>query len=174
MTTAKPEDIESLIQFFDQSDWDGLRITSGDCRIHLSKDPSQADRYRSGMHVATPALRADAPPLPLPAPAAAGVASTAGSAASADAVRDVAIPEGMTIVRAPNLGTFYMSPKPGAAPYVTVGQRVDPDMEVCLIEVMKLFTSVRAGVSGTVRKILVQDAEMVEFDQPLLVIEPHA
>ena len=75
-------------------------------------------------------------------------------------------------MRAPNLGTFYRAPKPGAAPYVTVGQTVDADTEVCLIEVMKLFTSVLAGVEGTVRKVLVEDAELVEYDQPLFLIEP--
>ena len=75
-------------------------------------------------------------------------------------------------MRAPNLGTFYRSPKPGAAPYVSVGQTVGADTEVCLIEVMKLFTSVPAGVAGAVRKVLVEDAELVEYDQPLFLIEP--
>ncbi len=75
-------------------------------------------------------------------------------------------------MRAPNLGTFYRSPKPGAAPYVTVGQTVGADTEVCLIEVMKLFTSVLAGVGGAVRRVLVEDAELVEYDQPLFLIEP--
>ena len=51
-------------------------------------------------------------------------------------------------MRAPNLGTFYRAPKPGAPPYVSVGQRVEPTTELCLIEVMKLFTSVAAGVTG--------------------------
>ena len=75
-------------------------------------------------------------------------------------------------VRAPNLGTFYRAPKPGAVPYVSVGQKVDADTEVCLIEVMKLFTNVLAGVAGTVRQILVGDMELVEYDQPLFLVEP--
>ena len=60
-----------------------------------------------------------------------------------------------SLVRAPNLGTFYRAPKPGAAPYVAIGQKVEAETEVCLIEVMKLFTSVCAGVAGTVREVLV-------------------
>ena len=55
---------------------------------------------------------------------------------------------------------------------VTLGQTVGADTEVCLIEVMKLFTSVLAGVEGAVRKVLVEDAELVEYDQPLFLIEP--
>jgi acetyl-CoA carboxylase biotin carboxyl carrier protein len=75
-------------------------------------------------------------------------------------------------VTAPNLGTFYRSPKPGAAAYVDIGQPVEVDTEICLIEVMKLFTAVRAGVTGIVRRICAKDAEMVEFGQTLFYIEP--
>ncbi|MGB0213780.1 acetyl-CoA carboxylase biotin carboxyl carrier protein, partial [Algiphilus sp.] len=77
-----------------------------------------------------------------------------------------------TVVHAPNLGTFYRAPKPGAAPYVEVGQRVEADTEVCLIEVMKLFTPVVAGVAGTVQRVLVEDGDMVEHDQALFHIAP--
>ncbi len=80
----------------------------------------------------------------------------------------------MKTVRATTLGTFYRAPKPGAPPYVSVGDKVDADTEICLLEVMKLFTAVRAGVAGIVREILVRDSEVVEFDQPLFLIEPAA
>ena len=82
--------------------------------------------------------------------------------------------DGLVPITAPNLGTFYRSPKPGAAPYVEVGQRVGEATEVCLIEVMKLFTSVRAGVSGRIAKTCVEDGEMVEFGAPLFLVEPEA
>ena len=72
---------------------------------------------------------------------------------------------------APNLGTFYRSPKPGSPPFVEVGQKVTADTEVCLIEVMKLFTSVKAGTAGTVRHVAAADAELVEGGQVLLYIE---
>lgn len=61
------------------------------------------------------------------------------------------------MVRAPIFGTFYRAPKPGASPYVSIGQKVEPETELCLIEVMKLFTSVTSGVAGTVQKILAED-----------------
>ena len=77
-----------------------------------------------------------------------------------------------TPVTASNLGTFYRSPKPGAAPFVDVGQRVEADTEICLLEVMKLFTSVKAGIAGTVRQISATDAELVEGGQVLFYIEP--
>ncbi len=76
------------------------------------------------------------------------------------------------VVRAPNLGTFYRAPKPGAPPYVSLGQWVEAETELCLIEVMKLFTSVQSGVRGTVKQILAEDSQLVEFGQPLFVIDP--
>ena len=77
-------------------------------------------------------------------------------------------------ITAPNLGTFYRAPKPGAAPYVEVGQHIGEATEVCLIEVMKLFTPVRAGVSGRIAAACVEDGEMVEFGAPLFLVEPEA
>ena len=74
-------------------------------------------------------------------------------------------------MNAPSLGTFYRSPKPGAAPFTQIGELVEPETELCLIEVMKLFTTLRAGVKGRLVSILVEDGLMVEHDQPLFVIE---
>lgn len=66
------------------------------------------------------------------------------------------------------LGTFYSAPKPGAAPFVSVGDQVQPDTVVGIIEVMKLMNSTSAGISGEVVEILVKDGELVEYDQPLM------
>lgn len=83
-------------------------------------------------------------------------------------------PAGHAYVRAANLGTFYRAPKPGAENYVEIGSRVTEETEVCLIEVMKLFTPSIAGVAGTVREVLVKDSMLVEFDQPLFLVELDA
>jgi acetyl-CoA carboxylase biotin carboxyl carrier protein len=68
------------------------------------------------------------------------------------------------------LGTFYRSPAPGDPPFVELGKRVQADDTVCLIEVMKLFSSINAGVDGVVTRILVENGTMVEFGQMLIVI----
>ena len=73
-------------------------------------------------------------------------------------------------VDSPMLGTFYRAPAPGATPFVEVGARVEPETTVCLIEVMKMMNSIRAGVSGTIAEILVDNAELVEEGQPLFRI----
>ena len=75
-------------------------------------------------------------------------------------------------MRAPMLGLFYRASAPGENPFVEVGQRVRADDTVCLIEVMKLFNSIRAGVDGEIVKIPAENGAMVEFDQPLIYIRP--
>ena len=79
---------------------------------------------------------------------------------------------GMTI-ESPMLGVFYRAPSPGAPPFVDVGTRVETDTIVCLIEVMKMMNSVPAGVAGTIAEVHVENAQAVEYGQPLCRVEPR-
>lgn len=101
-----------------------------------------------------------APPPPAQAPE-----QTAAPAASSDKV---------TTIRAPIVGTFYSSPSPDAESFVTVGSRVSQGSVLCIIEAMKLMNEIESEVAGTVVQILVENAEPVEYDQPLFVIEADA
>ena len=80
----------------------------------------------------------------------------------------------LVTVAAPMLGTFYRAEAPGAAPYVEVGARVEPDSVVCLIEVMKMMNAVTAGVSGTVVEVCAENAQLVEHGDPLFRIEAES
>lgn len=166
MSTEKPikvEDLESLIEIFNRSDWDEMHLEADGLEVFLSNNPNAT----GPRHAVAPA------PAPAIAAVPVTVSALAGAAAAPQATSAAAsLPPGMAGVHAPNLGTFYRAPKPGAAPYVEIGQRVEVDTEVCLIEVMKLFTPVRAGVKGIVRSVEVNDGQMVEYEQLLLVIEP--
>ncbi|MGY0005145.1 acetyl-CoA carboxylase biotin carboxyl carrier protein [Micromonospora sp. I033] len=75
-------------------------------------------------------------------------------------------------VRAPVVGTFYRSPEPGAAPFVAVGDVVRPGQVVGIVEAMKLMNEVTAGQAGRVVEVLVEDGKPVEYDQPLIALEP--
>lgn len=167
MTHIKPQEIEALLEAFDNSPWQEMRLKVEGLEVFLSKTPgATAHSEPVAQHPADPAPFATTHATALSAPPHA--VSGGANATSAPAH----VPDHWIAVRAPNLGTFYRAPKPGGAPYVSVGQAISADTEVCLIEVMKLFTSVPAGVAGTVRKVLVEDAELVEYDQPLFLIEP--
>jgi acetyl-CoA carboxylase biotin carboxyl carrier protein len=80
--------------------------------------------------------------------------------------------EGRVAVRAPMVGSFYRRPSPDAAPFVETGARVKAGDPLCLIEVMKLYTTISAPAGGVVEAIAVEDASPVEFDQLLFVIAP--
>jgi acetyl-CoA carboxylase biotin carboxyl carrier protein len=171
MTGIKPEDIEALLEAFDNSEWEELRLKIEGLEVFLSKKPvaRTSPAPPIGHHASHPAPFT---PMHATALSAAPHATALASGAAKAKPFSAEAPDHWVAVRAPNLGTFYRAPKPGAPPYVSVGQRVDAETEVCLIEVMKLFTSVLAGVAGTVRKVLVEDADLVEYDQPLFLIEP--
>lgn len=86
---------------------------------------------------------------------------------------DRKFPEGLAVVRAPMVGTFYRAQSPGAPPYVEVGSAVEPESQVGIIEVMKLMNAIEAGARGVVKEILAANAEPVEHGQPLMLIEPR-
>ena len=78
----------------------------------------------------------------------------------------------MVPVYSPMVGTFYAAPEPSAPPFVELGGKVDEDTTMGLIEVMKVFNSIRSGANGVVAEILVQNAQFVEYGQPLFLIKP--
>lgn len=152
-------DIEILAGLFKAGGWTQLRVESGAISLLLSHDkaaPSLDGAQPANMPVAAPPLGVAQPPT---------MANAHGAQASAGPIDPA-----WTAVKAPNLGTFYRSPKPGSPLFVEVGQRVEAHSELCLIEVMKLFTSVKAGIAGTVRHVAVADADLVEGGQPLFYI----
>lgn len=162
MSDQLARDIEILAELFKAGGWQEVRIESEGISLLFSNDPAAtsigghpvasltASATGSDTTVATAS-----PALPLP------IGATAPDA----------VDPSWTPIKAPNLGTFYRSPKPGSPAFVEVGQHVEADTEVCLIEVMKLFTSVKAGVAGTVRSIAAADAALVEGGQVLLYIQ---
>ena len=162
--TLKQSDIETLVELFAQSDWDEVHIEIDGEEILLSND-SRRDNTAAAIAPAAAVAAPAAAVVPAAATAAAGH-STAPTGAS------VARSANWVAIKAANLGTFYRAPNPEAAPYVTVGASVMAETEICMIEVMKLFTTIRSGMSGTVREICVQDGQMVEFGQDLMWIEP--
>ena len=82
-------------------------------------------------------------------------------------------PDHFVAVRAPMMGTFYRSPAPGAPAFISVGQPVEADTIVCIIEVMKLMNSIAAGVQGVVTHVLVDDGNPVDAGAPLVVLDPR-
>lgn len=154
--------IRVLMEEFTRSGIATLHVRSGDFELLLSNDAGAPSLVTAARAAPVPAQAVPAPPAV--APSAAPAPSAPAPAVSSG------VPDGAVVIAAPNLGTFYRAPKPGAAPYVEIGGRVAAGDEICLIEVMKLFTSVTAGQAGTIVAILAEDGAMVEAGQPLFAL----
>ena len=157
------DDVLHILKLIDESKFDYFQLEVGELKITVSKgDPIPIGSLGSQTATASAPGPAAAAPKPQPTPAAAGAA----------AAKPAAIPEGMLPITAPLLGTFYVAPEPGAPPFVKVGQQITEDTTVGLIEVMKVFNSVRAAVSGTIVEVVAQNGQFVEFGQALFIVKP--
>ncbi|MFM8804268.1 MAG: acetyl-CoA carboxylase biotin carboxyl carrier protein, partial [Planctomycetia bacterium] len=96
------------------------------------------------------------------------------SAAAEAPARESAADARMLVIKSPMVGTFYKASGPDAAPFVKVGDRIGPEKTVCIVEAMKVFNEIPAGVSGQVVAILVENGAPVEFGQPLIKVDPEA
>jgi biotin carboxyl carrier protein len=169
MSEDLARDLMLLAELFKGGGWREIRVETGNVSVLLSTDASA-----EAMSVAT---QTSVRPEPVDGRIASVPPGTRAST-NPDRAREQTKEGGVTnpgwhAITAPNLGTFYRSPKPGSPPFVELGQRVSAETEICLIEVMKLFTSVKAGVAGTIRRIDATDADLVEGGQTLFHIEPE-
>ena len=121
-----------------------------------------AVRIKRGGEVASYSAPAVAPPV---APAAS--AQPAAPAESAEEAR-------MIVVKSPMVGTFYLASSPDSPPFAKVGDRIGPEKTVCIVEAMKVFNEIPAGVSGQIVSVLVENGAPVEFGQPLIKVDPGA
>lgn len=148
--------IRKLIEIVEQSDVAEIEIKEGEhnIRITRSKEPVMMSAPAAPAQMAYEAAPSAAAPQPAaPSEAPAPAAETGHT------------------VPSPMVGTFYASPSPDAGPFVSVGDQVSAGDTLCIIEAMKIMNPIEADVSGTVKKILVQNAEPVEFGQALFIIE---
>ena len=160
--------IALLVETLEHSTFDYLQLTLGELKVTIGKGsapPGMAAAAAAPSAGVVPQALAVAPSLP--APAVAEPKSAPIAAAKASRAED-----GTVAVVTPMIGRFYAKPEPGAAPFVSVGTEVKPDSTVALVEVMKVFTAVCAGVQGVVTEICVQDGQLVEYGQVLFRIRP--
>ena len=164
------KDVRSIISVIDEAQHlEEIELVFAGFRLHVRRGGSGASPAHAPQPAASggPVARAALPAL----------AATTSAPAQAQALAhshppraEVLLAAGEIAIRAPMLGTFYRASAPGEKPFVEVGQKVKADDSVAVIEVMKLFNSIRAGVDGTVVRIDAENASLVEFNQVLIVI----
>ena len=148
--------VKKLIELLEQSNVAEIEIHEGEESVRIS-------RHGGG----TPLLMPQAMPMTIPA-SGSGPSPTPPPASPDDELLDGLAGE---IVRSPMVGTFYRAPAPGSAPFVEEGQKVKPGDTLCIIEAMKILNQIECERGGTVRRILVENGQPVEYNQPLFVIE---
>jgi acetyl-CoA carboxylase biotin carboxyl carrier protein len=153
-------DLKKIVQIMNDNDLVEIEIEEEGKRLRLRKPDAGAAPVVTAVPAAAPA----AAPPPAAAPAPAGGAESAPAAASEDA--------GLHTITAPMVGTFYRSPSPDADAYVEVGAKIGPESVVCILEAMKVMNEIKAECSGEIVKICVQNAEAVEYGQPLFMVKP--
>jgi acetyl-CoA carboxylase biotin carboxyl carrier protein len=163
MALITHDDIIQILKVIAESDIDELHLETGDFKLMIKRDGQEESiqPLESGTKRIIRERNFEKASAPLPSPT------------TVQKPEPVYVngEDGFIPIKAPMLGTFYRAPKPEAPPFVEVGQLVTEEDVVCIIEVMKLFNMVRAGVKGRVAKICAENAQLVEYKQVLFLLE---
>ncbi len=143
--------LKQLIRLMVENDLTELDLEDQGEKVKLKRGPGEPGvQYVSAPPVAVANTGAAEPALPAAAPPE---------------------QEDLVAITSPMVGTFYAAPRPDAKPFVVVGDHVNPDQVVCIIEAMKVFNEIKAETTGTIQKVLVESGQAVEFGQPVFMVK---
>ena len=160
----KAKEIQELISFLSESGLEEVNIETDNFKVSIKRSPEQ--------HVIAAAPQAMAAPIAAPAPAPVAAPAPAPAPAPNAESASPAQSSNLIEIKSPMIGTFYRSPNPESPSFVEVGSTVKQGDPVCIIEAMKLFNEIESEVSGKIVKVLVDNAQPVEYDQPLFLVDP--
>ena len=152
-------EIKRLVRLVESSAISELEITQEGFQIRIQKSSPSQLVQPFAVHPAAPPPHAF-PHVPKEAPVK-EVHAVEPGASSSDLLE----------IRSPMVGTFYRAPAPDASPYINIGDQITPGQVLCIVEAMKLMNEIEAEITGKVVKILVENAQPVEFNQPLFLVE---
>ncbi len=162
------EDVLQILRIMDESDYGELHLRMGELKLDINKNGHPgAIHQEQALQISEPGNVPEPVQEPVPPPP---LDSASPKASETQEEADTA---GLVPIKSPMMGTFYRSPKPGDPAFVEEGQVVDEETTICIIEVMKLFSTIHAEMKGRIVKICANDSELVEFDQVLFLIEPE-
>ncbi len=157
------KEVEELIRFVAKANVSEVELETKDVKLVIKTNKAAEQVIQVPVQQAPVVAAAPAPARPAAAPAPEAAAPAPKAAENAN----------QTTIKSPMIGTFYRSPGPDKPPFFNVGDKIEKGKVICIIEAMKLFNEIEAEVSGTVVKVLLNDASPVEYDQPLFLIEPN-
>ncbi len=165
---TKTSEIRDLIDFISKTGLNEVNIETKELKLHVKREPDQKIFKSSTMMApmsGTPQVVQQSAPQPVQT-----VAPTATPKAEKPA--ETASGKNVIEIKSPMIGTFYRSANPDTPPFVSVGDKVTKGQTVCIIEAMKLFNEIESEHSGTIVKVMLENASPVEYDQVLFLVEP--
>lgn len=161
----KTKEIRDLIDFIAQTGLNEVNIETEELKISVKRQPEVTTKVVEATPLPTPQAQPANSATPQPTPQVQDKPTGAGEATTEDTSKYVEI-------KSPMIGTFYRSPSPEASAFVSVGDKVEKGQAVCIVEAMKLFNEIESEVSGTIVKVMVDNASPVEYDQVLFLVDP--
>ncbi len=158
--SMKTTEIRDLIDFISQTGLNEVDIETKDLKLKVKREPDQKV-YKSN----TPVIAQPAAPV--------STAPAAQPAAPAATKAEAPVAGNLIEIKSPMIGTFYRTANPDSPPFVSVGDSISKGQTLCIIEAMKLFNEIESEVSGTIVKVMVENANPVEYDQVLFLVEPN-
>lgn len=146
--------VKDLIELMKANDLVEIEISEGDSKIHLKRPGSEARMVQYSPMMHAPMAQASTP------------------AAAAATPSDPAVDTSLQVIKSPIVGTFYQASNPEAAPFVKLGDKVNAETVVCIIEAMKVMNEIKAELGGTIVEICCKDGQAVEFGQALFKVRP--
>lgn len=166
------KEIQELIKLVNKSNLTEFKMKEKDFEITIRTKKYGKGTKGNTVFQAPPAMMPMQAPV-APAPQAVPAASPSPVAAPAASAPAEAASSNLLEIRSPIVGTFYRSASPDKPPYASVGDTISVGSVVCIVEAMKLFNEIESEVSGKIVKIMLEDAQPVEYDQVLFIVEPN-
>jgi acetyl-CoA carboxylase biotin carboxyl carrier protein len=165
------KEIKSIIDLMTKAGLSEFEVEKGDFKLRVKRGPN-GEFSTSAAATGSTVVHHHAPVggFHAPAPVAQAAAPAAAIAAAAPAAAGDA--SGLAQIVSPMVGTFYLAPSPESPPFVSVGQEVQEDTVVCIIEAMKVMNEIKAETRGVIVEILAQNGKPVEFNKPLYAVRP--
>lgn len=164
-SNMKTSEIRDLIDFISTTGLNEVNIETSELKLHIKREPDQK------------VLKSSAPVMAASPVSPVQTAAPSAAAPQVQAPKPASAPEppayAKTVeIKSPMIGTFYRSSNPDSPAFVSVGDKISKGQTLCIIEAMKLFNEIESEISGTLVKVLVEEASPVEYDQVLFVVEP--
>lgn len=163
----KVKEIIELVDFISKKRLEEVKIETEEIKLSIKKSAAQNKVVEQTVVHAAPAQAVAPAPAPAPAPVAAAAPTTPAKKEAPASSED-----NLIAVKSPMIGTFYRSANPESPSFANIGDKIEIGQTVCIVEAMKLFNEIESEVSGTIVKVMVENAQPVEYDQVLFLVDP--